>query len=272
MVYPIAIGAHASAAVRGARDADRRPLVPAEAMPDELNTVMRTIASELRHQYLLGYTPSRPIVRGRRAVAHHHRPRQPRRRHRPRARRLPREVAAHGQVRRIAAASVRNAPSRRHDAHASARLRAFRAAAASGRRTAGGRRQIDHARRGSPALCASASTSSRVKRGRKKPALKRRRAAQLVVQFVADRFARRRAPGRPSAAAAAASIARAQREEDPLARDRIDQAGGVAEQHPSVAGRLFAHRRRARRATESATRSAAARVRPPARSRPASDR
>ena len=25
---------------------------------------MRTIANELRHQYLLGYTPSRPIVRG----------------------------------------------------------------------------------------------------------------------------------------------------------------------------------------------------------------
>jgi hypothetical protein len=25
---------------------------------------MRTIANELRHQYLLGYTPSRPIVAG----------------------------------------------------------------------------------------------------------------------------------------------------------------------------------------------------------------
>jgi hypothetical protein len=25
---------------------------------------MRTIANELRHQYLLGYTPSRPIVSG----------------------------------------------------------------------------------------------------------------------------------------------------------------------------------------------------------------
>lgn len=32
--------------------------------PGELNGMMRTIASELRHQYLLGYTPSRPIVRG----------------------------------------------------------------------------------------------------------------------------------------------------------------------------------------------------------------
>jgi Ca-activated chloride channel homolog len=30
----------------------------------ELNTVLRTIANELRHQYLLGYTPSRPIVAG----------------------------------------------------------------------------------------------------------------------------------------------------------------------------------------------------------------
>ena len=29
-----------------------------------LTTTMKTIASELRHQYLLGYTPSRQIVAG----------------------------------------------------------------------------------------------------------------------------------------------------------------------------------------------------------------
>jgi Ca-activated chloride channel family protein len=32
--------------------------------PAQLQDVMRTIANELRHQYLLGYTPSRPIVAG----------------------------------------------------------------------------------------------------------------------------------------------------------------------------------------------------------------
>lgn len=32
--------------------------------PAELNVVMRTVANELRHQYLLGYTPSKAIVPG----------------------------------------------------------------------------------------------------------------------------------------------------------------------------------------------------------------
>ena len=30
----------------------------------QLNTAMRTIANELRHQYLIGYAPSRPIASG----------------------------------------------------------------------------------------------------------------------------------------------------------------------------------------------------------------
>ena len=63
MVYPIAVGRTRPplfaelATLTGGRSFQPKD-------PEELNTVMRTIASELRHQYLLGYTPSRPIVRG----------------------------------------------------------------------------------------------------------------------------------------------------------------------------------------------------------------
>ena len=63
MIYPIAIGGTRPelfaqlASLTGGRSF--QPKTPAE-----LNLLMRTIANELRHQYLLGYTPSRPIVRG----------------------------------------------------------------------------------------------------------------------------------------------------------------------------------------------------------------
>ena len=63
MVYPIAIGGPRPelfaqlASLTGGRS--YQPKTPAD-----LNVIMRTIANELRHQYLLGYTPSRPIVRG----------------------------------------------------------------------------------------------------------------------------------------------------------------------------------------------------------------
>ena len=63
MIYPVAVGRARPplfaelAALTGGRSSQPRA-------PAELNAVMRTIASELRHQYLLGYTPSRAIVRG----------------------------------------------------------------------------------------------------------------------------------------------------------------------------------------------------------------
>lgn len=63
MIYPIAIGRKRPAlfgelaSVTGGRSFQPRT-------PADLNVIMRTIASELRHQYLLGYTPSQPIVRG----------------------------------------------------------------------------------------------------------------------------------------------------------------------------------------------------------------
>lgn len=63
MVYPIGLGRTRPAlfpqlaSLTGGRSF--QPKTPAE-----LNIIMRTIANELRHQYLLGYTPSRPIVRG----------------------------------------------------------------------------------------------------------------------------------------------------------------------------------------------------------------
>jgi Ca-activated chloride channel family protein len=63
MVYPVTIGAtqpplfaQLSTLTGG------RSFHPRDAA--DLDTVMRTIANELRHQYLLGYTPSRPIVAG----------------------------------------------------------------------------------------------------------------------------------------------------------------------------------------------------------------
>ena len=63
MVYPVTIGQTAPpmfaelATVTGGRS-----FHPRDAKA--LDIAMRTIANELRHQYLLGYTPSRPIVAG----------------------------------------------------------------------------------------------------------------------------------------------------------------------------------------------------------------
>lgn len=63
MVYPIALGRTRPplfaelAALTGGRS-----FQPRDA--GQLTMVMKTIASELRHQYLLGYTPSRPLVAG----------------------------------------------------------------------------------------------------------------------------------------------------------------------------------------------------------------
>lgn len=63
MVYPLAFGRSRPplfaelASLTGGRS-----FQPAD--PAQLSSTMRTIASELRHQYLLGYTPARPIVAG----------------------------------------------------------------------------------------------------------------------------------------------------------------------------------------------------------------
>jgi Ca-activated chloride channel family protein len=63
MVYPIALGRTRPplfaelAILTGGRS-----FQPRDA--SQLTTTMKTIASELRHQYLLGYTPSRQIVAG----------------------------------------------------------------------------------------------------------------------------------------------------------------------------------------------------------------
>jgi Ca-activated chloride channel family protein len=63
MIYPVAVGTARPplfaqlASLTGGRST--HPGTPAQ-----LNDAMRTIAGELRHQYLLGYTPARPIVRG----------------------------------------------------------------------------------------------------------------------------------------------------------------------------------------------------------------
>ena len=63
MVYPIAIGPNRAplfgelATLTGGRSFQPRDAA-------QLNATMKTIANELRHQYLLGYTPSRPIVAG----------------------------------------------------------------------------------------------------------------------------------------------------------------------------------------------------------------
>ena len=63
MVYPIALGrARPALFAQLASLTGGRSFQP--KTPAELNVIMRTIANELRHQYLLGYTPSRPIVRG----------------------------------------------------------------------------------------------------------------------------------------------------------------------------------------------------------------
>jgi Ca-activated chloride channel homolog len=63
MVYPVAFGrSRPTLFVELASLTGGRSFQPRDAAA--LNTTMRTIANELRHQYLLGYTPSRPIVSG----------------------------------------------------------------------------------------------------------------------------------------------------------------------------------------------------------------
>jgi Ca-activated chloride channel homolog len=63
MIYPIAVAsARPSVFAELSSLTGGRSFQPRD--PGELNTIMRTIANELRHQYLLGYTPSRPIVPG----------------------------------------------------------------------------------------------------------------------------------------------------------------------------------------------------------------
>lgn len=63
MVYPVAIGATRPAlfaqlaTLTGGRSFQTRE-------PAQLNAIARQIAGELHHQYLLGYSPSRPIVAG----------------------------------------------------------------------------------------------------------------------------------------------------------------------------------------------------------------
>lgn len=63
MVYPIATGrTRPSLFAELASLTGGRSFQPRD--PGELNTIMRSVANELRHQYLLGYTPARPIVAG----------------------------------------------------------------------------------------------------------------------------------------------------------------------------------------------------------------
>ena len=63
MIYPVAFGRERPplfaelASLTGGRSFQPRDAA-------QLNATMKTIANELRHQYLLGYTPSRPIVTG----------------------------------------------------------------------------------------------------------------------------------------------------------------------------------------------------------------
>lgn len=63
MIYPVAIGNERAtlfpqlAALTGGRSFATRE-------PAQLNAIAHQIASELHHQYLLGYSPSRPIVAG----------------------------------------------------------------------------------------------------------------------------------------------------------------------------------------------------------------
>jgi Ca-activated chloride channel family protein len=64
MMYPVAIGRHRPplfaelATLTGGRSFHLRE-------PGELTGALTAVARELRHQYLLGYSPSRPIVAGR---------------------------------------------------------------------------------------------------------------------------------------------------------------------------------------------------------------
>jgi Ca-activated chloride channel family protein len=61
MIYPVSLGsAHPPLFAELASLTGGRSFHPRD--PAQLDTTMRTIANELRHQYLLGYAPSRPIV------------------------------------------------------------------------------------------------------------------------------------------------------------------------------------------------------------------
>lgn len=63
MVYPVTLGAtQPPIFVELSTLTGGRAFHPRK--PEEIDVAMRTIANELRHQYLLGYTPSRPIARG----------------------------------------------------------------------------------------------------------------------------------------------------------------------------------------------------------------
>ena len=63
MIYPVAIGRERPALFAElASLTGGRSFQPRDAA--ELNVTMKTIANELRHQYLLGYSPSRPIAAG----------------------------------------------------------------------------------------------------------------------------------------------------------------------------------------------------------------
>lgn len=63
MIYPVAFGRDRPALFAElATLTGGRSFQPRDAA--QLDTTMKTIANELRHQYLLGYTPSRPIVAG----------------------------------------------------------------------------------------------------------------------------------------------------------------------------------------------------------------
>ena len=63
MVYPVATGRNRpSLFAELASLTGGRSFQPGD--PGQLNIAMRTIANELRHEYLLGYTPSRPIASG----------------------------------------------------------------------------------------------------------------------------------------------------------------------------------------------------------------
>jgi Ca-activated chloride channel family protein len=63
MIYPVALGrARPPLFAELASLTGGRSFQPKDS--PQANEIMRTIADELRHQYLLGYTPSRPIVAG----------------------------------------------------------------------------------------------------------------------------------------------------------------------------------------------------------------
>src|SRR4051812_29589971 len=63
MVYPVAFGRNRpSLFAELASLTGGRSFQPRDAA--DLNVTVKTIANELRHQYLLGYTPARPIVAG----------------------------------------------------------------------------------------------------------------------------------------------------------------------------------------------------------------